>query len=207
MSFVESFGIGEPDDDAGTPEERVRPPWHGPPEDELGIAVPQGLVIARSERGVVALSFTVAYSTGVSFQFVAQARGLSHSAAQRLFHEQHMFDDELPDGLLRLGLELPGGARVSNLGGRRARRAFMGQEEPDGPVLVPHAGGGGMSSSDRVSMLPAYWLWPLPQPGTLSVSCEWPTVEIPLTMIEIDTGPVVAAAAESTPLWPSSPAG
>ena len=64
-----------------------------------------------------------------------------------------------------------------------------------------------MSSSDRVSMLPAYWLWPLPQPGTLNISCEWPTVEIPLTTIAIDTGQIVAAAAESTRLWPSSPAG
>lgn len=169
--------------------------------------VPQGRVIARSACGVVALSYTVVYSTGVSFQFVAQARGLGRTAAQRLFHEQHMFDDELPDGLLRVGLELPGGARVSNLGGRRARRAFMTQEEPDGPLLVPHAGGGGMSHSDRVSMQPAYWLWPLPQPGTLNISCEWPTVEIPLTTIDIDTRPIVAAAAESTPLWPSSPAG
>ena len=52
MGFVESFSIGEPDDDAEAPQEHVRPPWQGPPEDELGVAVPQGLVITRSGRGV-----------------------------------------------------------------------------------------------------------------------------------------------------------
>ena len=202
MSFVESFGIGDPGDDADALEKHVCPPWLGPPDGELGVAVPQALVIARSTRGIVALSHAVVYSTGVSFQFMAQARGLSRSTASRLFHEQHVFDEELPDGLLRIGLELPGGARVSNLGGYRARRAFLGEEQPDGPLLIPHGGGAGMSSGDRVSMQPAYWLWPLPQPGILTISCEWPTVEIRLTTVAIETGPIVAAAAGSTQLWP-----
>jgi hypothetical protein len=138
------------------------------------------------------------------FEFLAHARGLTHSQANRLFHEQHMFEDgELPDGLLRLGMELPGGARVSNLGGWRGQQKAMSpDQEPEGPVLFPSSGGGGMSSGDCVVMHPVYWLWPLPEPGPLRISCEWPVVDVPLTTVEIDAAALVAAAANSTKLWP-----
>jgi hypothetical protein len=116
-----------------------------------------------------------------------------------------MFDEEeLPDGLLRLGMELPGGARISNLGGWRAQgKAMSTAEEPEGPLPFPASGGGGMSGSDRVVMHPVYWLWPLPEPGPLRISCEWPVAEIPLAAIEIDAGALVAAAANSRSLFPS----
>jgi hypothetical protein len=203
MSFTEVFGFAE--GEPNQPGEPLRPPWFGPPDDELGVAVPQGIVLARSERGAVGLSHAIAHPSGLLFEFLAHARGLSHAQANLLFHEQHIFEDEeMPDGLLRLGMELPGGARVSNLGGRRAQgKAMSAEEEPGGPVLFPAAGGGGMSEGDRVVMHPVYWLWPLPEPGPLRISCEWPVADIPLATIEIDAGPLVAAAANSTSLWSS----
>ncbi|HEY2938986.1 MAG TPA: hypothetical protein VGJ27_04170 [Gaiellaceae bacterium] len=206
MSFTEVFGFAE----GGEPEkpgEPLRPPWLGPPDDELGVAIPEGIVLARSEHGAIGLSHAIAHPSGVVFEFLAQARGLTHAQANRLFHEQHTFgdDEELLDGFLRLGMELPSGARVSNLGGRRAhRKAMSADEEPEGPFLFPHAGGGGMSGGDRVVMHPAYWLWPLPESGPLRISCEWPVVEIALTTVEINGGALVAAAANSTKLWPSA---
>jgi hypothetical protein len=203
MSFTEVFGFaeGEPQQ----PGEPLRPPWLGPPDDELGVAIPQGIVLARSERGAIGLSHAIAHPSGVLFEFLAHASGLTHAEANRLFHEQHMLEDEeLPDGLLRLGVELPNGARVSNLGGWRAQsQAMSADEEPEGPVLFPSAGGGGMSGGDRVVMRPVYWLWPLPEPGPLRISCEWPIVEIRLATVEIDAGTLVAAAANSTKLSPS----
>jgi hypothetical protein len=141
----------------------------------------------------------------VLFEFLALARGLTHAQANRLFHEQHMFhDEELPDGLLRIGMELPRGTRISNLDGWQTHRdAISADEEPQEPLLVPHAGGGGTAGSDRVVMHPAYWLWPLPEPGPVRISCEWPIVEIPLSTIEIDAGAIVAAASKSSKLWPA----
>jgi hypothetical protein len=192
------------DDEPESPEEPTQPRWFGPPEDELGVAVPQGIVLARSERAVVALSHAVVYSTGVAFEFLALARGLTRSEANRVFHEQHMLEaDDLPEALLRIGFELADGGRVSNLGGRRAHRKLMAPDaEPSGPLLLPHAGGGGRSAAGRLTMRPGYWLWPLPPQGPLRISCEWPFVGIALATVEIDGASLLAAAKQSEDLWP-----
>lgn len=183
------------------PEEFVRPPWLGPPDDELGVAVPLGMVVGRSEQGAVALSHAVAYRAGVSFEFLAQARGLTQSQTNRVFHEQHVFaapDEELPDAFLRLGLELADGGKVSNL----ARKRWPQHDaEPDGPLWFPHGGGGGTGGPSTVVMRPGWWLWPLPPAGPLRVSCEWPLVGIALSSVELDAGPLRDAAARSQPLW------
>jgi hypothetical protein len=138
-SFQQIFGFrsaGEPD------EEPV--PWFTPPEDELGVAVHQGIVIGRSERAVVALRQVTAYSTGLSLDLVAVARGLRRAETNRLFHEQHVLEDE--DGpsaaFLRVGIELAGGARVSNLENPH-RHLWRPETVPQGPLLVPSGGGGG----------------------------------------------------------------
>jgi len=93
-NFTQIFALGGDDDDdeSGAGEEPEWPPWFAPPEDELGAVLPQGVVLARSDRAAVALSHTVAYTTGAAFEFVAVARGLAQSEANRVFHEQHMFE-------------------------------------------------------------------------------------------------------------------
>jgi hypothetical protein len=201
-SFTQMFSFG---DDKGSeqPEEPKRPGRLGPPEDELGTVVPLGLVIANSERGAVALSHATAYTTGVSFDFVARARGLTRNQANHVFHEQHTFEGEdLPDALLRIGFEFADGVRVSNLGGMHARRQAMNLEaEPEEPLLLPYAGGGGSTTNGRVTMKPGYWLWPLPKPGRLRVFCEWPLVDISLTTAEIDGSLLASAARSSKDLW------
>jgi len=202
--FVEVFGFGGDDDDASAQEEPKRPRWFGPPEDELGAVLSQGIVLARSERAVVALSHVVVYSTGATFDFLAVARGLARSEANRVFHEQHTFEEEdLPESLLRIGLELADGGRVSNLGGWRAHRKLMSPDaEPEGPLLLPHAGGGGNSTGGQITMKPGYWLWPLPPGGPLRISCEWPLVDIGMTTVEIDGDALVGAASRARTLWP-----
>lgn len=203
-AFVEVFGFDGDDDDANSQEEPKRPRWFGPPEDELGAVLPQGVVLARSERAVVALSHAVVYSTGAAFDFLAVARGLARSGANRVFHEQHMFEEEdLPDSLLRIGVELADGGRVSNLGGWRAHRKLMSPDaEPEGPLLLPHAGGGGNSTGGQVTMKPGYWLWPLPPAGPLRISCEWPLVDIGMTTVEIAGDALLEAASRARTLWP-----
>jgi hypothetical protein len=200
--FMQMFSY-EGDDDESAEEPR-RPDWFGPPEDELGVVVPQGVVLARSERAVIALSHAVVYSTGSAFEFFAVARGLARSEANRVFHEQHMFEDEeLPDALLRIGFELADGGRASNLGGWRAHRKLMTPDaEPEGPLLLPYGGGGGQTSDGHVTMKPGYWLWPVPAPGPVRISCEWPFVEISLTTVEIDGEALRTAVQDVRSLWP-----
>ncbi len=209
-SFIRmfSFAEGDGDDEDVEREQPPRPQWFGPPEDELGAAVPLGLVVARSDKGVVALQHVTVYSTGLSFDVIAGARGLTGAQSSRLFHEQHMFDEDEdpPPGFLRLGIELPGGARVSNLAGRmgRRRRLMKPDEEPDGPIFMEAGGGGGSAGGGSVRMNPGFWLWPLPGPGTMRVFCEWPSVEIPLSTVELETAELLGASERVVPLWPPS---
>ena len=202
MSFIQVFGFSH-DDEPDSESERLQPVWIGPPEHELGIAVSIARVIAQSETGVVAVSHAVAYSTGVTFEFVAEARGLSAREERVLFHEQHAGeDDELPDGFLRIGIKFADDRRASNLAGRRMWRQSMTPDAvPEGPLLVPRGGGGGQAGGGRISLRPGYWLWPLPPPGAVEIVCEWPIVGIPLTAIDIDGAALGEAASRSASLW------
>jgi hypothetical protein len=209
--FLQLFSLpsddGDADDEAAAEPEAPRWTWFGPPEDELGAVVPLQLVIGRSENGVVAIPYAIVYSSGATFDVVALARGLTDAQSHRLFHEQHLFeeDEEPAPGLLRLGLELPGGERFSNLGGRRQRRRFLKPDtEPEGPVFIEHGGGGGSAAAGRVRLHPSFWLWPLPGQGAIRIFCEWPVVEIPLSDAELSGNDLAAAAQGVQQLWPPS---
>ena len=206
VSFQGVFGFSH-DDESDAPAERRQPVWFGPPDNELGIAVSIARVIAQSEAGIVAVSHAVAYSTGLTFEFVAEARGLSAREERIIFHEQHIVDDdELPDGFLRIGVKFAEQRRASNLGGRRMHRQLMTSDAtPDDPVLMPRGGGGGQASHGRVSLRPGYWLWPLPPLGAFEIACEWPIVGIPLTAVEIDGSALVEASSRSSTFWQSPP--
>jgi hypothetical protein len=196
--FVDAFGYDGEDD----PPERELPAWFGPPEDELGVATQLGVVVGRSGHAVVALTQATSFTTGLTLSFLAQARSLDQRVARTLFHEQHPYGtggEDLPDGFLRLGVELPGGAKASNLG----RRPPFEEEEPEGAVFVHRGGGGGSGRQDRVTMQHDYWIWPLPEPGTIRVSCEWPVVAISLSTVEIDGAALVEATARIVSIWPA----
>jgi hypothetical protein len=119
---------GRGDDDPAAAAERPWSPAQGPPEDEVGAAVSVAAVVGRSQDAAVALSQATVYSEGMTFHFVALARGLGLRQSSRLLHDQQRFDeaDEPGDGFLRLGLELPDGRRVSNLGVRIGHGRYAG---------------------------------------------------------------------------------
>jgi hypothetical protein len=203
VSFADLFaGDLEPPAPPEPPAAHERPAWLGPPDGELGIAVPVGLVLGRGEHGVIALSHALAYSTGLSFDLVAHVDGLERRQAGLIFHEQHAANGDpadLPDGFLRFGLELPDGTRVSNLGGRH-RWASLG-EEPAGPILAQQGGGGGQSSGTSISWSLGFWLWPLPASGTLRLHCEWPAAGIALSVADLDAATLLEAASRATRIW------
>lgn len=152
--FVDRFSIVSARTETTQQEEVAAPAWFGPPQDELGVVVPQSLVIARSTTGVVALRYVTAFSRGLLLDLMAGARGLKESRAQALFHDQHWVDAEegLPVGFLRVGIEYPDGRQASNLAGHHG---YWGTDsEPEGPVLFQGGGGGGSAGSGRVIMNP-----------------------------------------------------
>src|SRR6266571_3628723 len=135
MRFADLFSLDlDEQEPPEPPVEQERPEWLGPPNGELGVPVPIGLVLARSERGVIAVSHALAYSSGASLDLVAHVGGLKAGQAHGFFHDQHSGHsaaDELPDGFLRFGVELANGARVSNIGQRRPWA--KPDETPGGP--------------------------------------------------------------------------
>lgn len=204
--FVDRFVIASSRADATPQEDEITAPtWFGPPQDELGVVVPQSLVVGRSTNGVIALRYVTAFSKGLLLDLLAGARDLKESRAQALFHEQHAVDAEegLPAGFLRVGVEYPDGRQASNLAGHHWH--WHADSEPEGPVLFQGGGGGGSAGGGRVTMNPGYWLWPLPPKGTLRLFVEWPVVEIELSSIELASELLLEASSMSRMLWEEPP--
>ena len=196
MSFLDRFPV--PEREQQEIEEHERTPFFEPPRDELGVVVPLNALLGRSETAVVALSHAVAYSDGVALNFIAIVRGMKPSNVHEFLQAQHMWGGEdLSDAFLRLGVEFSDGRRVSNIGGHRHDLG----DDPEGPILWPQAGGGGGGSGTRIEIRPACWMWPLPPPGALALSCEWPAAGILFTTVEVDADTIRAASEQATALW------
>jgi hypothetical protein len=177
------------------PEEHRQPAWIGPPENELGVAVPLRRILFRGDDLAIALIGVVAYSNGLELQVVLRRRELAEEPDPMLFHmrSRHSRTGELTPEVLRFGVEYPDGRKATNLGNPFP----VGNEEPTAPVLMERGGGGGGRSWNF-----GYWLWPLPPPGPLRVVIEWPVAGVPLTDVELDGDLIASAAAEVDVLWP-----
>jgi hypothetical protein len=176
-------------------EEHRQPAWIGPPENELGVAVPFRRLLFRSDDLVIALLGVVVFSNGIELQVVMRRRELPIEPDPMLFHmrSRHARGGELAPEVFRFGVEYADGRKATNLGNPFP----VGDEEPSGPVLMERGGGGGGRSWGF-----GYWLWPLPPPGPLRVVIEWPAEGVPLTDVELDGSVLAGAAAEVDVLWP-----
>ena len=123
------------------PEEHRQPAWIGPPENELGVAVPVRSVLFRSDQLAVALIGVVAYSTGIELEVVIRRRQTAEEPDPMLFHmrSRHNRHGELAPEVFRFGVEYPDGRKATNLGNPFP----VGDEEPAGPMLMERGGGGG----------------------------------------------------------------
>ncbi|HST15493.1 MAG TPA: hypothetical protein VLJ44_11650, partial [Gaiellaceae bacterium] len=64
-------------------------------------------------------------------------------------------------------------------------------------VLMQRGGGGGGTSWDF-----RFWTWPLPPKGPLDFVTEWPSEELSLTRVQLDSAVVREAAGRAEMLWP-----
>jgi hypothetical protein len=174
--------------------------WWQSPRNELGVSTGLRLVLARTDDVAVAVVDAVAFTTGVALRLVSARRQPGHDDP---FELQHHFmhrvrpGTDLPPELLRFGVEFSDGRKATSLGsGPWASFSLGGDEEPEGPLLLPEGGGG---SDDRWEQ--EFWLWPLPAPGPLAFVVEWPAEGIELTRQEVDSAPILEAAGRSEALW------
>jgi hypothetical protein len=112
------------------------PAWQGPPENVLGGVAALELLLARSEKAVVVIDSATAYPTGVEFTVEVRWRGESPDWIWRgLSPGPHKsWSGELPDELLRLGVQFADGSKATTLDSGPAERFGGGLREGRGGV-------------------------------------------------------------------------
>jgi hypothetical protein len=177
------------------------PPWAGPPESELGVAVPLRTIVLSRPRVVVAVVDCVAYSNGFKL-------GVSIRSKDEIDHRSLGFGSPMErevKGTLRVGVRFADGRETTTSGHGPGLdvmayysvwREGREPEVPAGPVIAHGSGGGGGRRWDS-----EYWVWPLPPDGPVTVSCEWLAVGVELSSTEVDGGVIRRAGATSTSLW------
>jgi hypothetical protein len=174
------------------PVEQRRPEWFGPPDNVIGVTVPLGITLFRTDEQALAAPGATAYPNGIAFELALLLREEVKHPFE--FHPFHVFHRGASDDALRLGVQFSDGRKATSLESPFVHQA---DERPTGPLLVPHGGGGGGRRWDV-----SFWLWPLPPPGPLVLVCEWPARGIALTRVEVDNEQLLAAAGKAVPLWP-----
>jgi hypothetical protein len=186
------------------PRERILPPWLGPPNGTVPGVVALEVPLVRTERFAIFITRLDAYPEGFGFDvFALAAPGQDEEGLPdpMLFgpgrHILRHGRGEIPDHVLRIGVQFSDGRKATNTGGFPHSSADF-ENPPEGPVLHSGGGGGGGGSWHQ-----SEWVWPLPPPGPLAFVCQWPAAGIPLTRHEIDAQVILDAAARAQVVFPA----
>jgi hypothetical protein len=180
-----SFGSEGPDDEVSR---RM-----SAPDNEIPVAVPLNVLLARTDDVAVALLGLQAYSTGLTADLAVRVRNGLHGRGL----SELVFDHgPIMAGRLLLGVQFADGRRASNVPNPGAAPDPWPRSEND---VVFHPGGGG--GSDR-SVDQSWWLSPLPPEGPLTFVISCGALGIPETSTVVDTGPIRRAASDVVTLWP-----
>jgi hypothetical protein len=95
-----------------------QPVWLGPPDNVLGGVVALGLVVARSDNAAVTIDSAMIYPTGLEFTVDIRWRGGYGRVFQRgvQWYSEPNRGGELPDELVRFGIQFPDGSKATTLG-------------------------------------------------------------------------------------------
>jgi hypothetical protein len=159
----------------------------------------QNFVLARTEAAAIAVWGMAAFPEGFEFtmaSFVREPRLAMRATPQfHLLHEVEI-GGEVPPEFLRFGLMCSDGTKATNL-----QPGYTFGTEPPMPARVLLSEG---ASGRDQELLQRYWCWPLPPPGPITFVCEWPAFDIPLTEMVVDAAPILAAASQAEPIWPTT---
>lgn len=170
-----------------------------PPDNEIPAGIAMAPLLAASDDAAAAITRVEASSNGFRFTLAVRLRRRRAEVAPRGLFE--LLDPHLPtdgaatDQRLLLGLEYPDGRRASTLDDGWA--GDPGAEGGERLVLVQESGSGSETSADQL-----YWVTPLPPDGPVAFIIRWPAFGIAESRMELDGGPIRAAASRSRILWP-----
>jgi hypothetical protein len=152
------------------------------PAGELPRTAESALLLARTDLVAVAVTAIWAFSSGFEIWIgvVFRQPGPALQA-------------EPDDQSLHIGVQFADGRKVANVG----RVPGPAGSVPGNLLLRPLSFGGGMFHRSR-----RYGVWPLTPAGPMNFVCEWPAFGIPETRTDLDSRPLLDAAAQSVKLWP-----
>lgn len=167
---------------------QVRQPHSGPAQDEVGVLAMSSFSLARSSDVAVAIRGITAYSDGLMLHAAVLFADEQKSEALDWSLQEYSRNP----GRFRLGIELPNG-----------RKATTGTGDAP-PVERPESGAVLILQSSTTGLLQwhgDYWLWPVPDAGSMVVGCRWPDRAIDECLVAVDTEPLRQAAATIKPVW------
>lgn len=167
---------------------RHRQPQSGPPPDEVGVLALSSFLLARTAEVVVAVRGITAYSDGLHLTVVA----LFADEARTEDLAYSLQEYSRSPGRFRFGVAYADGRQ-----GTSGSRDSPDVERLGGAVALTLLG----SAFSGLQWVGDYWLHPVPPAGPMVVGCRWPDRGIPESLVQIDPGPLIAAAASSRPVW------
>ena len=182
-------------------EQPPRPPWSGPPDDEVGVAVAARMVIASQPRLFIAVTDCAAYSNGFSL-------GLAVRSKDDIDPEQmgmrSPFERENTSGI-QIGIRFSDGreVRANGYGPNPMLMRYYkdwsegkSPEAPPGPVIGPTSGGGGGRNWNF-----NYFIALLPPDGPVMITCRWPARGLQTAGKELNGTSIRAAGLKSKSVW------
>lgn len=156
------------------------------PPPMIGGHVPGPVLIARSDRFVVAIRHVLAFPAGVEVEVEAHGRGAPQGSEDLTSYPQLRFRLSLADGR------------------EAAQDDEAGLRNGLGPMLSvtgSERNSGGPNDDEHIRM--SLWIWPLPPPGPVTVMCSWPDRGLQDAELVLDGDAIRAAASQAVPFWPA----
>jgi hypothetical protein len=172
----------------------------GPPDNELGVAVPLRLEVGRTEDLAFGVLDAVAFSTGFSFTFTIWSRVPQDPRGYVFwpFGRGGMTSDTL-----RFSIRFADGGQSTMILDPVSGQATMALD-PNWPAApsetAPRLINNGVASRPR-SWSTGMWVSPLPPPGPVAFSCDWEAESVAEVRREIDAQVILEAAAQVEQLW------
>ena len=173
------------------------PAWAGPPESEIGAAVPVREVLHSSQDLVIALTDLSAYSNGFEFRIAVRSRtsidGRFFGFGPHPTTEVITIEVRLADS--RSGKGATSGHSDELMDHYRGAREGREPVVPAGPIVGTSGGGGGGKRWDF-----HWWVWPLPPDGPVTLTLSWAARHI-TAAVELDGTAIRQAGTSSRDLW------